>query len=417
MEAKEASAEELSVYESLMRFIVYHEFMDRYDLLIERAFSGSRISREVKFYYECRDRQRHFMNVSVATRFSSVQEGLYFALYYQLGRAWLNIYRYIVGGSPAIRALRARIWNSCFTRDMRRYQRSLYDRMGDVVTLITGPSGTGKELVARAVGFSRFVPFDESSGRFKEDFAAVFHPLNLSALSPTLIESELFGHRKGAFTGALQDRVGYLQQCGPYGTGFLDEIGETDRSVQVKLLRVLQTLQFQRLGNTWLHRFVGKVMAATNRDLPEEISKGAFREDFFFRLCADRIKTPSLQEMLRGSPEELEILVRHVALRVAGPMDGPSVAEEASAWIGKRLGSGYEWPGNVPELEQCVMNVMIHKDYRPEALGLSRGQAAVVEHAAQENLTANQLLSRYAQQLYRDRGSYEETAKVMQVDR
>lgn len=415
--ASEVVEAERTAYENLVHFIVYHECMEKYDKLIEASLSGKPLPAGVSFYYEYRERQRYFLAVNAATRFAPDQESLYFALYFQLRRAWLNIYRYLVGGSEAISELRGRIWNSCFTHDMRRYQRSLYSRMSDIVTLITGPSGSGKELVARAVGMSRFVPFDERSGKFAVDFGDAFYPLNLSALSPTLIESELFGHRKGAFTGALQDREGYFEKCGRYGTVFLDEIGETDESIQVKLLRVLQTRQFQRLGDTALHPFVGKVMAATNRDLPDEIAKGRFREDFYFRLCADRIRTPSLKEVLSGKDDELAVLVRHVAHKVAGPEDGESLAGESIEWIRKNLGSAYGWPGNFRELEQCVRNILIHGNYEAEHLGISRSDADRIKESAEEAITANQLLSRYAQELYRKVGSYEETARLMQVDR
>lgn len=414
---KEVAEAQRQAYENLTHFVVYHEFMGKYDRLIEASLEGKPLPGGVSFFYEYRDRQRYFLSVHAATRFSAEQEGLYFALYFQLRRAWLNIYRYLVGGSEAICALRGRIWNSCFTHDMQRYQRSLYNRMGDIVTLITGPSGTGKELVARALGMSRFVPFDLKSGKFAVDFGEAFYPLNLSALSPTLIESELFGHRKGAFTGALQDREGYFEECGQYGTVFLDEIGETDAAIQVKLLRVLQTRQFQRLGDTSLRPFVGKVMAATNRELPDEISSGNFREDFYFRLCADRIRTPSLCEVLEGRGGELELLVRHIALRIAGSIDGQSLAEEAVAWIKGNLGSAYRWPGNFRELEQCVRNIMIHGGYEAEDLGISKKDQALIQEASGEALTANQMLSRYAQELYRRHGSYEETARLMQVDR
>ena len=159
---------------------------------------------------------------------------------------------------------------------MALYERSLYKHLADITTLITGPSGSGKELVARAIGLSRFIPFNESRGQFEEDFITAFYPLSLSALSPTLIESELFGHRKGAYTGALQDRKGYLEACGSYGSVFLDEIGETVPEIQVKLLRVLQTRQFQRLGDPEARLFEGKVIAATNRNLADELKEKRF---------------------------------------------------------------------------------------------------------------------------------------------
>jgi transcriptional regulator with GAF, ATPase, and Fis domain len=103
-----------------------------------------------------------------------------------------------------------------------------------------------------------------------------------------LIESELFGHRRGAFTGALADRAGWMEVCPPAGAVFLDEIGEVDSSIQVKLLRVLQSRAFQPLGGTDTRRFEGKIIAATNRDLPVEIRAGRFREDFYYRLCSDQ---------------------------------------------------------------------------------------------------------------------------------
>src|SRR5690606_18779938 len=116
-------------------------------------------------------------------------------------------------------------------------ERSLYDRMHLMNTLIVGPSGTGKELVARAIGLSRFVPFDGKTCRFREETHESFLPLNLSALSPHLVESELFGHKRGSFTGAISDRAGFLESCPDEGTVFLDEIGELSEELQVKLLR------------------------------------------------------------------------------------------------------------------------------------------------------------------------------------
>ena len=185
--------------------------------------------------------------------------------------------------------------------------------MGDVTTLVIGPSGTGKELVARSIGLARYIPFDPAGGCFAESFAESFHAVNLSALSPTLIESELFGHRKGSFTGAVVDRQGWFEVCPPLGTVFLDEIGELDPTIQVKLLRVLQSRGFQRMGETSDREFHGKIIAATNRDLAAAMRGGQFREDFYYRLCADVIHTPSLREQLAEAPDDLPAILDALA--------------------------------------------------------------------------------------------------------
>src|SRR5207245_2420943 len=210
---------------------------------------------------------------------------------------------------------------------------------------------------------------------FVEEAASAFFPLNLAALSPTLIESELFGHRRGAFTGALEDRKGWFEACPPLGTVFLDEIGDVDAAIQVKLLRVLQTRTFQRLGDTAARRFEGKVIAATNRYLGAAIEAGRFREDFYYRLCSDLIVTPSLAAQLRDSPDELSRLVRAIARRVAGDAEAEGLADEAEQWIREHLGPDYPWPGNVRELEQCVRNVLIRGSYEPRRSRNGNGDA------------------------------------------
>ncbi|MFP6900765.1 MAG: sigma 54-interacting transcriptional regulator [Opitutales bacterium] len=339
-----------------------------------------------------------------------------FAVFFQVRRAFFHVFDSIVGNSPALEALRARVWESIFTHDMLRYQRSLYGRMGDITTLISGPSGTGKELVARAIGLSRFIPFEEKKGTFASDFLSGFHPINLSALSETLLESELFGHAKGAFTGALQDRKGYFETCGPHGSVLLDEITETKPEAQVKLLRVLQTRRFQRLGDVQPIRFEGKVMAATNRDLAEEMQAGRFREDFYYRLCANRIRTPSLDAVLKDSPGELEHLVGFVAARVAGPDEAPALTDETCSWITRKLSPDYSWPGNFRELQQCVRNILIHREYLPDEVGVGRNQS-LAEDIANGKLPMEELQRRYVTQIYARTGKYEETARRLGIDR
>ena len=162
--------------------------------------------------------------------------------------------------------------------------------MGDFSTLITGPSGTGKEFVARAIAYSRYIPFQPRTLTFQVHPEEGFYAVNLAALSPSLIESELFGHRRGAFTGAATDRKGWLEVCPSHGTVFFDEIGDLEPTLQVKLLRVIQTRRFQRVGETESREFHGKIIAATNRNLGDAIRQGEFREDFYYRICSDLVR-------------------------------------------------------------------------------------------------------------------------------
>src|SRR5271170_1491941 len=151
--------------------------------------------------------------------------------------------------------------------------------MGEFPTLITGSSGTGKELIARAIAGARYVPFDPERMEFADAPGESFLPINIAALSPALIESELFGHRRGSFTGAIGDRKGWLETCPATGSVFLDELGDLDLTIQVKLLRVIETRTFHPVGGVETRQFQGKLIAATNRDLASDIRKAAFRED------------------------------------------------------------------------------------------------------------------------------------------
>jgi transcriptional regulator with AAA-type ATPase domain len=299
-----------------------------------------------------------------------------FSCFFLLRRAFYHIFYNIVGTSGVIAKLRSAVWESIVTHDLLSLMQGLHERMRDIPTLITGPSGTGKERVAEAIGRSLYIPFDAEKKDFKIDFPRAkngvvrvdfiksFKPVNLSALSPSLIESELFGHVKGSFTGAVRDRIGRLEQCPEHGAVFLDEVGELTAEIQVKLLRVLQTRYFQRAGENEDRRFLGKIVAATNRDLAAEMRGGRFREDFYYRLCADQISTPSLSEQLKDRPEDLPDMVKFVCRSVVGEEKAVHFADEVSSWINRHL-AGYSWPGNFRELEQCVRSYTIRKEYDP----------------------------------------------------
>jgi DNA-binding NtrC family response regulator len=407
------AASDLQLYEDVVAYVLFtrHE-EDFFRLFDERAASAP-----VGFYREfLRDVER-LLQIPGVTVVADADAPHLFAALFQVRRAFHYIFRNIIGNSPPAVHLRAAVWQSVFTRDMRRYRRALYQRMGDVATLVSGPSGTGKELVARAIGLSRYVPFDPERQAFADSFLASFYALNPSALSPTLFESELFGHRRGAFTGAVEDRPGWLEVCPPLGTVFLDEIGELEPALQVKLLRVLQTRSFQRLGDTRDRRFEGKIVAATNRDLAREMPAGRFRPDLYYRLCSDVITTPSLQEQLRTAPGERAGLVRFIARRVAGNDEAESLAVETERWIDTHLGPDYGWPGNVRELEQCVRNVMIRGEYRPPGAASPSARQYLADAMLNGSLSAEELLRRYCTLVYAQTGSYQETGRRLGLDR
>lgn len=352
-----------------------------------------------------------------------------FACLAQVHRAFFHIFDFILGESLPVTRLRERVWESIFSCDLARYHRSLFDRMRDLSTLVTGPSGTGKELVARAIGLSQYIPFDCETEQFVGDHQEAFFPLNLSALSPTLIESELFGHHRGAFTGAVEERIGWLESCSPHGAVFLDEIGELDAVMQVKLLRVVQQRTYSRLGETKERRFHGKIISATNRNLFDEINAGRFREDFYFRLCSDRIVTPSLREQLDDRPSDIRWFVLSISRRISGGHDAELLADEAKEWIENNLGADYPWAGNIRELEQCVSSIMLRREYQPvrsirrnrkggsEARNVESGVPEWLKPVAKCQVNADQLLRRYCTRVYAELGSYEKTAALLQLDR
>jgi len=401
---------------------VLHWMYQRYYIRFFEASFGREASQSDRgrwrFYRDFRadwDRFFAFENAVPQNRGDSART---FSFCRQVQRAFEQIFRDIIGNSLPAAQLRGAIWQSIFTHDFRRYQRTLYERMGDFVTLITGPSGTGKELVAHAIAQARYAPFDERTLTFADDDAAAFFPINVSALSPTLVESELFGHRRGSFTGAAGDRKGWLETCPPLGSVFLDELGDLDPAIQVKLLRVIETRTFHPVGDTASRQFKGKIIAATNRDLEAGIRQGSFREDLYYRLCSDQIATPSLAAQIADSPGVLRELVIYMARRVAGP-EAEAFVPEVTGWIEQNLGRGYSWPGNYRELEQCVRNVLIRRNYRPArtAAGATAPLHRVIEDFRAARLTAEEMLSRYCTIAYAETGTYEEVARRLEIDR
>jgi transcriptional regulator with AAA-type ATPase domain len=411
--AKKITEQDAMVYLNLTLMHLYYQgFRDVLGDMIEQANKQGYSDRTASFYKEYYRLYDHYITPIKPWLHKAYTAEHIFAYGFQVRRAYFFIYRFIIGTSPQIRLLRARVWQSIFTHDLERYQKSLYKQMHEFITLVTGPSGSGKELVSRALAMTRYIPFNSKTGKFEDDFSQSLYAINLSAISSTLMESELFGHCKGAFTGALNDRKGYLEQCGRWGSVFLDEIGDVDLSIQVKLLRVLQTREFQRLGSTDTHQFKGKVIAATNMDLAEAIREDQFRRDLYYRLCADHIETPSLAEILESAPTEMRYLVRHIAVRLLDEDEADRLTDEVCDWLDKGLKKPHHWPGNFRELEQCVKNVLIQKSYYPHDFSETRTTA----QPDFDSMTLAQIQSYFVTRLYAREQNYEQTARLLDVD-
>ena len=277
----------------------------------------------------------------------------------------------------------------------------------DSTILIQGESGTGKELVARALHFN--------SRRQHHPFVAV----NCSALPENLLESELFGHKKGAFTGAVQDKIGLFEEA-HHGTIFLDEINSMAQPLQTKLLRVLQERQIRRVGDTKSVPVNVRVLAATNESLQNKIRAGGFREDLYYRLAVIPIEMPSLKERL----EDIPLLVNHFILKIShqNGTEPPKIEPEAMKALG-----GYPWPGNVRELENAIERACALcdggriqvSDLPPKAIHRCNGEG----HAPEE-LPVGQTLDSYVKDLERrfieetirfNNGSRERASKMLGI--
>jgi transcriptional regulator with GAF, ATPase, and Fis domain len=222
--------------------------------------------------------------------------------------------------------------------------------------LVSGETGVGKGLVARAIH------------RFSERREEPFVHADCAALSPSLIESELFGHEKGAFTGATSRRRGRLEQAGR-GTLFLDEIGELDLGLQAKLLRLLQEREYEVVGGERTRRLAARVIAATNRDLRRAVDEGCFRRDLLYRLDVFRIHVPPLRERLSDLPQLIRVGLARIAARLGLPAPEPPEALRA------RL-LAHDWPGNVRELMNQLERFAIHADAGLDGYGVEPARAA-----------------------------------------
>jgi transcriptional regulator with PAS, ATPase and Fis domain len=271
--------------------------------------------------------------------------------------------------------------------------------------LVTGETGTGKEIVARAI--------HHNSPRRAQRFVA----LNCGAIPETLLEAELFGHVRGAFTGAIGNRQGRMEQAHK-GTLFLDEVGTMSAGLQMKLLRVLQEREFERIGDTHTTKIDVRVIAATNSDLQKMVAEGQFREDLYYRLNVIPIELPAL----RDRKEDIPLLVQHFLKKFSGPESGAFVntkepahrpAEPKILTVSQqamRCLMAYAWPGNVRQLENAIERAVALSggrsqieiaDLTPEIQQASEAAASPDLRLPEEGLDLDAYMSRIEHQLIR----------------
>jgi len=404
------AGDDQQVMASVFLFDIFHHHSKAIDRLIVRQVESPNDLTEVSFAGKA-------LNDLRERGFAYEQAARLFSLFYQIRRAFHFIDHGLIGTCASMRRLRELLWNSIFTQDMEHYEDVLWDRMEDFSILLLGPTGAGKGAAASAVGRSGYIPFDERKGVFAKSFMQTFVSVNLTQYAETLLESELFGHAKGAFTGAVAAHEGLLSLCGRHGSVFLDEIGDISPTIQIKLLKVLEERRFNPVGSHKEARFYGRVIAATHQPLTTLREQGRFRDDFYYRLCSDCIRMPSLAQRIQEDHRELDLMIAHTVERVLG-----QASEELNVVVRRviddQLGPDYTWPGNVRELSQCVRRVIIRGAYEGDQI---TAQAGPTDQLAQDmragRLTAEQLQARYCALLYERLGTYEEVARRTDLDR
>lgn len=391
-------------------FHFFHLFRKQIDTLITRQLENAEESLEAHFASEA-------LTLLRSWGFDIEESRRFIALAYQFRRAYYFIFRHLVGRSRCMQELRRDLWQNVFTHDIVMYDQYLWNRMENFSTLLFGETGTGKGTAALAMGRSGYIPFDETENRFTHNFVNTFTTLNISQFPETIIESELFGHVRGAFTGAVKDHKGVFSRCSPNGSILLDEIGELSTHVQIKLLNVLQDRVYSPVGSDEKHRFNGRIIAATNRSIREIREKKIFRDDFYYRLCSDIITVPSLHKRIAQDPEELSDLLAHTVTRIVG-QPSAEIVSRVLDYIESTLTLSYPWPGNVRELEQCVRRVVLRNAYDINEVPAPASETdSLVQQIQDGQLSAQDLLALYCARLYRQHGTYEAVSRIAGLDR
>lgn len=396
--------------DGLFLFIVFHRYLVQFDCHIREQTKAGEEPVRLNFHAE-------IINELSGFGYSEQEIDRYIGVFFQMRRAFYFISTTLPGKSPCMQELRSRLWNNIFTHDIGLYVEVLWNRMEDFSTLLIGRTGTGKGVAAAAIGRSGFIPFDRQKKCFKESFTRAFLAVNLSQIPDLLIESELFGHARGSFTGAIKNHDGVFARSSIHGAVFLDEIGELSTRTQVKLLRILQERIFSAVGSSRTLHFSGRVIGATNRDIDRMRQKKKFRDDFYFRLCSDTITIPSLRRRIEEDAGELELLTDHLLTRIVGRPQ-PELLQQVLNTLHTSLPPEYEWQGNVRELEQAIRRILLSGSYeRDTGSDRSHEYDAIIREVDQGNWSMAQLSKWYCKHLYEKYGTYQQVARKTGLDR
>jgi transcriptional regulator with PAS, ATPase and Fis domain len=402
------------VIEDAALFSIFHRYMHHFDHHIIKQNKTSGTNLTLPFAKEILDDLRP---VARPDKIETIV-----GLFFQMRRAFFFISNNVGGHSEPVRKLRARLWQSIFSHDLRLYLRALHTQMESFSTLLVGETGVGKSQAAAALGRSAFIPFDAVSSRFDANFLDIYVTANIAEYPESLIESELFGHKKGSFTGALENYSGLLGQTHAHGVLFLDEIGELSLPVQVKLLRVLQERVYNPVGSHQACRFSGRLVSATHANLGSKINAGQFRSDLYYRLASDVIEIPTLRQRLDSSPEESMKLVERILQRLIGSNEPQTVKQVHQSVMG-RVANDYPWPGNLREFEQSVRAALLHGESLHHVTltsantpSLHFSESTVRGHWDNVSWSADELLGHYARHAYEKLGSFERVAQRLKLD-
>jgi len=403
--------EDRQLLRTVFLFDIYHRYRQIFDEFILKQLAAGDKPIPVPFAGE-------LLGLIGQLGLDEAESRRYLGIFYQIRRAFYFIETALTGLSLAMHALRLQLWNNIFTCNINWYEQHLWNRMEDFSTLLLGETGTGKGAAAAAIGRSGFIPFDARKGCFAESFTRNFIAINLSQYPESLLESELFGHKKGAFTGAIENHEGIFSRCTPHGSIFLDEIGDVSVPVQIKLLQVIQERTFAPVGSHERQRFQGRVIAATNRPLGDLRRTGQFRDDFYYRLCSDIIVVAPLRQRIQEEPRELEALIVSILKRMIGEAAVPHAHLVREA-LNRDLGPHYPWPGNVRELEQAVRRIIITRHYRGDEVSSTANEPSerLLAGIDAGTMDAQQLMAEYCGLLYRRCGTYEDVARTTGLDR